>query len=247
MGGSGARSRRIDDPHHPGPAHRQSGPEPDDHRLHDHRSHRRPVAGARRPGGAAGPRLRVRRRRCRTRGAARCPPTASAATVTDRRAHGGRHSLLLQDSGTTKAALSCPGARGAGADLRFAVYPEDLDQGFVVSLLGSFADQAGTDRAGLPGAIRARRECLLVRRSRLGPVRRGRHGQSRRLESDHRAGADRSSGGLGLRRRSVEGPARSEAVRRTGGAGRGQPGRLRHRLSVHHRRFRPVHRRDLGR
>lgn len=76
----------------------------------------------------------------------RTPTGAIPAQVTDARAHGGQRSLLLRDDSTTaQAVVVCPTGAMAGADLRLPILPEQLSNGVLVSLLGTFVGKPQTD------------------------------------------------------------------------------------------------------
>lgn len=73
------------------------------------------------------------------------PAGRASAAVTDAEARSGRQSLALTDAATdAQTVIVCPGAGGDGQKLRFAVRPETLPNGFLVSLLGTFAGKPAT-------------------------------------------------------------------------------------------------------
>lgn len=73
------------------------------------------------------------------------PAGKAPAAVSDVQAHRGHRSLALTDtSADSQTVIACPGAAGAGQQLRFAVRPESLPNGFLVSLLGTFDGKPAT-------------------------------------------------------------------------------------------------------
>lgn len=74
------------------------------------------------------------------------PSGKVAASVTDVRAHAGSKSAELRDNSTTaQGVMVCATPSSAGADLRLSLYPEQLTNGVLVSLLGSFQGKPQTN------------------------------------------------------------------------------------------------------